>query len=76
MQNKINSTPGEVETVCPKQGVWQTYGVTNGLPGGVQCVLQDHQGYLWRLSWETNALSSSGRGRKIVSGKKGVIHET
>ncbi len=36
-----------VETIQPKQGVWRTYDVTNGLPGGVRCVLQDHQGYLW-----------------------------
>ncbi|MBI1928477.1 response regulator [Candidatus Poribacteria bacterium] len=47
MPNKINSTPGEVETVRPKPGTWRTYDVTDGLPGGVWCMLQDHQGYLW-----------------------------
>ena len=47
MSNKVNSTPDRVETVQPKQGVWRTYDVTDGLPGGVWCMLQDHQGYLW-----------------------------
>ena len=47
MPNKVNSTPGEVETVQPKQGTWRTYDVTDGLPGGIRCMFQDHQGYLW-----------------------------
>ncbi len=37
----------DVEIIEPKVGVWRTYDVTNGLPGGVRCMLQDHQGYLW-----------------------------
>jgi len=37
----------EVETVQPKQGIWRTYDATDGLPGGVSCLLQDRHGYLW-----------------------------
>ncbi len=36
-----------VEIVQPKQGIWRTYEVTDGLPGGVLCLLQDQKGYLW-----------------------------
>ncbi len=39
--------PIDAQIRPPKHGTWQTYDVTDGLPGGVQCVLQDHQGYLW-----------------------------
>ena len=38
----------DVETVMPKQGIWRTYDATDGLPGGVECLLQDREGYLWR----------------------------
>ncbi|MBI1929125.1 sigma 54-interacting transcriptional regulator [Candidatus Poribacteria bacterium] len=31
----------------PKHGTWQTYDVTDGLPAGVACLLQDRHGYLW-----------------------------
>ena len=37
----------KIETIQPKQGIWRTYDVTDGLPGGVQCLLQDRQAYLW-----------------------------
>jgi len=47
----------DIEIVQPKQvegseipqngGIWQTYDATDGLPGGVECLLQDRQGYLW-----------------------------
>ncbi len=37
----------KVEIAQPKQGIWRTYDVTDGLPGGVLCLLQDQKGYLW-----------------------------
>lgn len=35
------------ENVHPKQGVWQTYDATDGLPDAVWPILQDRKGYLW-----------------------------
>ncbi|MFQ6040195.1 MAG: two-component regulator propeller domain-containing protein, partial [Candidatus Poribacteria bacterium] len=46
-KNNADSTPGEVEIVQLKQSTWQTYDATDGLPGGVWCLLQDQHGYLW-----------------------------
>ncbi|MFC1712926.1 two-component regulator propeller domain-containing protein [Candidatus Poribacteria bacterium] len=46
MKAKI-SKPGEVEIIQPKQGIWRTYDATDGLPGGVWCLLQDRRGFLW-----------------------------
>jgi ligand-binding sensor domain-containing protein len=46
MDNRI-IPPDEVEIVQPKRGTWQTYDVTDGLSGGVKCLLQDQHGYLW-----------------------------
>jgi len=47
----------DIEIVQPKQvegseipqigGIWRTYDATDGLPGGVECLLQDRHGYLW-----------------------------
>lgn len=39
--------PGTVEIIQPKQGIWRTYDATDGLPGGVWCLLQDRKGFLW-----------------------------
>ncbi|MFQ6040721.1 MAG: two-component regulator propeller domain-containing protein, partial [Candidatus Poribacteria bacterium] len=38
---------GEVEIVQPKPCIWQTYDATDGLPGGVNKLLQDQRGNLW-----------------------------
>jgi hypothetical protein len=43
----VNPAPGEVEIVKPRQGIWRTYDVTDGLPTGPQRALQDRRGYLW-----------------------------
>lgn len=32
---------------CSRRGTWQTFDVTDGLAGGVRCILQDPQGFLW-----------------------------
>jgi len=29
------------------RGIWRTYDITDGLPSGVLCLLQDRRGYLW-----------------------------
>lgn len=30
-----------------EKGIWRTYDMTDGLPGGVHCLMQDRRGYLW-----------------------------
>lgn len=45
--NRERIVSSTVETVQPKQGTWQTYDATDGLPGGVWCLLQDRKGFLW-----------------------------
>lgn len=49
--NHVSPAPGEVEIVQPRQGIWRTYDVTDGLPTGIQRGLQDPRGYLWLTSW-------------------------
>ena len=47
MPNKDNADNYEIATLQPKQGVWRTYDVTDGLPMGISRLLQDGKGYLW-----------------------------
>ena len=49
--NHVNPAPGEVEVVQPRQGIWRTYDVADGLLMGVQRALQDRRGYLWLAAW-------------------------
>jgi len=45
--NSISTKMGEVKIVQPNPCIWQTYDATDGLPGGVNKLLQDQQGNLW-----------------------------
>jgi len=47
MQSGVILNIYKTETVLPKYGVWRTYDASNGIPGGVWCLLQDRKGYLW-----------------------------
>ena len=55
LESAGNANPGmeEVEVVQPKQGVWRTYDVADGLPGGLARLMQDRHGYLWLIArWD------------------------
>jgi PAS domain S-box-containing protein len=47
MSDKIILTQNNVKNVQQKCGLWKTYDASNGIPGGVWCLLQDRKGYLW-----------------------------
>jgi len=64
---------GEVEIVQPKQGTWQTYDATNGLPGGVWCLLQDRRSFLW-LGTEVGLCRYDGMEFIIYTTPDGLAH--
>jgi DNA-binding NtrC family response regulator/ligand-binding sensor domain-containing protein len=43
----VSPSPGKVETIKVRRGIWRTYDATHGLPGLPSCLLQDRQGYIW-----------------------------
>jgi len=47
MGNRANNSVGEIEAIIREHGIWRSYDAVDGLSGGVQCLLQDRQGYLW-----------------------------
>ncbi|MBI1923932.1 hypothetical protein HYR99_06740, partial [Candidatus Poribacteria bacterium] len=60
--------PIDAQMRPPKHGTWQTYDVTDGLPAGVVCLLQDRHGYLW--------LGTNGGGLCRYDGAEFIIYTT
>jgi DNA-binding NtrC family response regulator/ligand-binding sensor domain-containing protein len=66
-------TSSEAEIIQLKQGIWRTYDATDGLPGGVGCLLQDQHGYLWL---GTSVEARTGTGLCRYDGSEFIVYTT
>ena len=76
--NPFTSKPIESKIIKAKQGIWRTYDATDGLPGGVECLLQDRQGYLWLGTSVESAAVGTGIGTGLCryDGKEFITYTT
>ena len=71
--DNIGADSGKVQIVHSKQGIWKTYDITDGLPSGVECLLQDREGYIWL---GTGAGAKAGTGLCRYNGAEFTIYKT